>query len=258
MGVFYAPWRSKTEHQMLLIFLHFFCSFFEQKKLTQLLSDGMLPFMKRAEQDRAGLDDYRSLLVLDEIARNGNITQRDLSNRLGIALGLVNSYIKNLAIKGYITISTIPRKRYRYYLTPKGFKQKARLACEHLKNFTNLYRRARRDFRELFRGLESRGIRRVALCGVDEIAEIAYLSSREVNVELVGIVDDDRAHGRFFDYQVLPIAEAGKLDAELFIVTSFRGGVSLSERLRQAGIDADRICDIGEGDWLNKITTQGV
>jgi len=44
-------------------------------------------------------DDYRSFLLLDEISRNNEITQRDLSKRLGIALGLINSYIKNLASK---------------------------------------------------------------------------------------------------------------------------------------------------------------
>ncbi len=199
------------------------------------------------------MDDYRSLLVLDEIARNGNVTQRDLSRTLGIALGLVNSYIKNLALKGYITVSAIPRKRYRYYLTPKGFREKTRLALDHLKNFTNLYRTARRDFRELFFAIEKAGIKRVALCGVDEITEIAYLSSKEVDVELSGVVDDEHAGTRFFDYRVLPIKDATGLGAELFIITTFRGGDELSERLVMAGIEKDRICDISEGGWLKKI-----
>ena len=39
----------------------------------------------------------------------------------GIALGLVNSYLKNLIAKGYITVKAIPPKRYTYYLTPTGF-----------------------------------------------------------------------------------------------------------------------------------------
>ncbi len=209
--------------------------------------------MGKKEHERFSIDDYRSLLVLDEIARNGNVTQRDLSRTLGIALGLVNSYIKNLALKGYITISAIPRKRYRYYLTPKGFREKTRLAYEHLRNFTALYRTARRDFRELFFAIEGAGIRRVALCGVDEIAEIAYLSSKEVSVELVGVVDDERAGTSFFDYRVLPINSAPGLDAELFIITTFRGGDELSEKLFKAGIEKSRICDISEGSWLKKI-----
>ena len=58
------------------------------------------------------LDDYRSLQLLDEISKNHELTQRDLSRKLGVALGLINSYLKNLVSKGYITVSTIPRKRY--------------------------------------------------------------------------------------------------------------------------------------------------
>ncbi len=209
--------------------------------------------MNKKDEDRFSIDDYRSLLVLDEIARNGNVTQRDLSRTLGIALGLVNSYIKNLALKGYITISAIPRKRYRYYLTPKGFREKTRLAYEHLKNFTNLYRTARRDFRDLFFSLEKRGIKRVALCGVDEIAEIAYLSSKEVDVELAGILDDQRAGTRFFDYTVHPMKDAMGLGAELFIITTFKGGNELVERLISAGVEKEKICDISEGGWLKRI-----
>ncbi|MDP2753608.1 MAG: winged helix-turn-helix transcriptional regulator [Nitrospirota bacterium] len=95
-------------------------------------------------------DTYKSLLLLDEISKGHPLSQRDLSKRLNIALGLVNSYIKNLVSKGYITIRAIPTKRYAYFLTPKGFAEKTRLTYHHLQNFTNLYREARRDFQKLF------------------------------------------------------------------------------------------------------------
>ncbi|NTW60045.1 MAG: winged helix-turn-helix transcriptional regulator, partial [Nitrospirae bacterium] len=51
---------------------------------------------------------YRDLQILDELANNDALTQRDLSKRMGIALGLVNSYLKNLIAKGYITVRNIP------------------------------------------------------------------------------------------------------------------------------------------------------
>ncbi len=50
--------------------------------------------------------------MLDELSSNGFVTQRDLSRCLGIALGRVNSYIKNLVVEGYITVRSIPPKRY--------------------------------------------------------------------------------------------------------------------------------------------------
>ena len=196
-------------------------------------------------------EEYRSLLVLDEISKNGNVTQRDLSKNLGIALGLVNSYIKNLVSKGYVTVSAIPSKRYKYYLTPTGFTEKTRLTYEHLRNFTNLYRVARRDFGVLFRDLESSGIRKIAFCGVDEIAEIAYLSLKETTLELAAIADDGKQGTKFFGQSVVSIKELKEHCPELIVITSHRTE-ELRSSLLSAGVRGESILDISNGGWIKK------
>jgi DNA-binding MarR family transcriptional regulator len=203
-------------------------------------------------------DDYRSLQLLDEISRNNELTQRDLSKNLGIALGLINSYIKNLVSRGYITVSAIPKNRYKYYLTPKGFREKTRLTYEHLRNFTNLYRVARKDFLQLFNAIEKSGIKKITFCGIDEVTEIAYLSLKEVELELVGVVDDIKKGERFFDYTVSPIEEATSIESELNVLTSFNRGGEITEALIKCGIIEDRICDISKGGWLKKIEKKGM
>ncbi len=199
------------------------------------------------------LDDYRSLLLLDEISKNDKLTQRDLSKNLGIALGLINSYIKNLASKGYITVSTIPKNRYKYYLTPFGLKEKTRLTYHHLQNFTNLYRVARRDFKTLFHNIAKSDIKRVALCGADEIAEIAYLSLKEVDLDLVGVVDNENAGEKFFGHDVIPIKDVSSLNYDIIIITSLKRGEELTNKLREEGVVEEKICDISRGSWLKKI-----
>ena len=62
------------------------------------------------DEKQGNQDTYKSLLLLDEISKGEALSQRDLSKKLNIALGLVNSYIKNLVSKGYITIKAIPAK----------------------------------------------------------------------------------------------------------------------------------------------------
>ena len=91
-------------------------------------------------------DSYKSLQLLDEISKGEPLSQRDLSKKLNLALGLVNSYLKNLVSKGYITIKTIPAKRYTYYLTPKGFSEKTRLTYQLLQDYTNIYRDSTQRF----------------------------------------------------------------------------------------------------------------
>ncbi len=203
------------------------------------------------------MDGYKYLLVLDEISRDDSLTQRDLSKRLGIALGLINSYMKNLASKGYITVSQIPRKRYKYYLTPKGFQEKTRLTYAHLRNFTNLYRVARKDFRLLFQAVGRDNVRRIVFCGVDEVTEIAYLSLQEAALELIGVVDDRSEGSTFFDHEVMPLSGTMMFEPEVVVITSFQRGEELMRALCDAGVDKGMICDISGGGWLKRIRERG-
>ncbi len=145
------------------------------------------------------LEPMRSLQILDELSGDDSLTQRDISDRLGIALGLVNSYIKNLVRKGYIVVRNISPKRYVYFLTPKGFTEKSRLTFQLLGNYTRVYREARNGLKELFLELKQAGDTRLLFAGMDEVAEIAYITLQETGLELAGIVDDMRAGKDFFE-----------------------------------------------------------
>jgi len=68
--------------------------------------------------------DIRTLKLLEEIDKDYTQSQRDLSNKLDISLGLVNSFVKRLANKGYFKITMIPKNRVKYILTQKGLWKK--------------------------------------------------------------------------------------------------------------------------------------
>lgn len=191
---------------------------------------------KMNNEKQGNQDTYKSLLLLDEISKGEPLSQRDLSKKLNIALGLVNSYIKNLVSKGYITIKAIPPKRYAYYLTPKGFAEKTRLTYHHLQNFTNLYREARRDFKELFNSFYKDGVKSVVFAGADEAAEIAYLSLQEFDIEFAGIVDSEREGKDFFKYKIMPFERIKEIDADFVIVSSFLKRDEIYKRLIEADI----------------------
>ena len=71
--------------------------------------------------------DIRTLSILEEIDQKKSPCQRYLAKKLNISLGLVNSFLKRLAQKGYFKITTIPKNRLKYILTTKGAVEKARL-----------------------------------------------------------------------------------------------------------------------------------
>jgi DNA-binding MarR family transcriptional regulator len=195
--------------------------------------------------DEKILDTYRSFLLLSEISTEQQLSQRELSKRLGIALGLVNSYLKNLVSKGFIRVNNFPKNRYAYLLTPKGFAEKSRLAYQHLSYFSGLYTVARQDYLRLFNALADEGAKGVAFCGIDEVAEIAYLSLKETGLELELALDPDIAGTKFFGMEVVaPTPELLSRNSRI-IITSLKRGEALRGALLEAGVDPTIIFQAG-------------
>jgi DNA-binding MarR family transcriptional regulator len=192
------------------------------------------------------LDSYRSYLLMTEIDHEEPLSQRELARRLGIAVGLVNSYLKNLVGKGFVRIKAFPKNRYSYLLTPQGLAEKSRLAYQHLSYFTGLYTVARQDYLALFRRLEVAGVRQVVFCGVDEVAEIAYLSLRETAIELAAVLDDEKSGSDFFGVRVLSLAEGVEKGGAPLIITSLKRRPQLKDALRSIGVPDGRMFAAGE------------
>lgn len=167
--------------------------------------------------------DQRNLAILSAIDEGDALTQRALAERLGVAVGLTNLYLKRLARKGYIKVTEFPRKplarkRLRYLLTPKGLSEKTRLTYAYLGRSLALYREARETLREALAPLAGR--ERVALYGSGEAAELAYLTLREAGIEPVGVFDREPG-GRFLGMTVRDWRELGREDVDRVVVASF-------------------------------------
>jgi DNA-binding MarR family transcriptional regulator len=193
------------------------------------------------DHNEKSLESYRSLLLLSEITGEEPLSQRELSRRLGIAVGLVNSYLKNLVAKGYVRVKNFPSNRYAYLLTPQGLAEKSRLAYQHLSYFTSLYTVARQDYLDLFRRLEAAGQREVAFCGVDEVAEVAYLSLRETGLKLVAVMDDAHAGEVFFGVPVTKLADGVQPKSMPLVISSLKRRDEILRALETIGIPSARI-----------------
>ena len=147
-------------------------------------------------------EDELVLELLDAIGKRSDISQRHLARHLGVALGLANSYLKRCIRKGLIKIRQAPANRYLYYLTPKGFAEKSRLTAKYLSISFDFYRQASASCTRVLEGCAARGWRRVLLCGVSDLAEIASLRALETDVEIVGVYDADSEQTRFVGLDV--------------------------------------------------------
>lgn len=130
-----------------------------------------------------------TLDLLSAVEANDQHSQRSLARDLGIALGLTNAYVKRCVKRGWIKATQAPPNRYAYYLTPKGFSEKSRLTARYLKSSFSFYRRARSELDDLFELAERSGLKRVALAGRSELAEIALLCAGQYPVEIAAVID---------------------------------------------------------------------
>src|SRR3982751_5896209 len=87
--------------------------------------------------------------LLESVERGGEQSQRRLASELGVALGLVNAYLKRCVNKGLVKVSEAPARRYAYYLTPQGFAEKSRLTVDYLSYSFSFFRTARADCAEV-------------------------------------------------------------------------------------------------------------
>ena len=190
--------------------------------------------------------DIRSLQILEEIGSNHSSTQRGLATKLNISLGLVNSFIKRLAKKGYVKITTIPRNRLMYILTPKGFSEKSRLTYEFISYSLHFYKKALGNLLDLLSELETRGVKKVVFYGSGDLAEIAFISLKATEIELMGVVDDAKKGQQFLDFTVKSIEELGALEFDRVIIVTLEPKGDVCNRLQQKKVPWEKIITLDE------------
>jgi len=153
-------------------------------------------------------------LMLDAIESDDRVTQRGLAAELGIALGLTNIYLKRCINKGLIKVRKAPAKRYAYYLTAKGFSEKARLTAKFLTRSLSFFRHAREDCSDLFLASKAKGYQKVAFVGAGDLCEIAILAALDSGLEVTVIFDETTNRQRLAGTPVVrSFAELAEVDA---------------------------------------------
>ncbi len=186
------------------------------------------------------LQGQRDLLLLTEVERDGAVTQRSLASKLGVALGLTNLYLKRLVRKGYIKITTIPSHRVRYLLTPQGFAEKSRLTYLYMEYSLSHYRDMRARLREALSQAAQNGAKRVVIYGTGELAEMAYLSLREMHMTLVGFVDDSQQEA-FLSYPVWPPEVLSEWEFDAVLLADFDQTAGHRTKLGQCHVPDSKI-----------------
>ena len=192
----------------------------------------------------------RIVLGLLNSVGDGATSQRHIAAELGVALGLVNAYLKRCMKKGLVKVKEAPSRRYAYYLTPHGFTEKSRLTVEYLSSSFSFYRQARADCAEMFAIAQARNFQRLALLGKSDLAEVAILSAAESGVSIVAVVDPDKSAPSFAGKSVVASFDDLPVPVDAVILTDLR--VPYTEVLKLFGphrVFAPKLLGLNTQSW---------
>lgn len=183
----------------------------------------------------------RELNILSEIEADPEISQRQLSLRVGIALGLTNVLLRNLAQKGYIRATKANWRRWIYALTPDGFSHKMRLTAAYVNKVLDHYQKVRQTLREQLEPLGLHSESQIAICGTGEFAELVYLGLKELDIREIEVFGRPKVAGeKFIGLPVRDIAELRPRNYDQVVVADPGVLQEFTKRNPLRGSDANR------------------
>lgn len=199
----------------------------------------------RSRNEQIGPNDvpsYRELQVLSEVEGSPTITQRELSQRVGIALGLTNAVLRNLMKRGYVRATQAGWKRWLYAITPEGFSHKVRLTVAYVHRVLDHYQKVRQTLREQLEPLALHQESRIAIYGTGEFAELVYLGLRDMDIEEMDFFTSEMSDGlRFLG---TPVRDIGTLQTDNYdwiVVASLASSKAVCNTLKDQGVAAEKL-----------------
>ena len=188
-------------------------------------------------------EEIRELRLLEELERNPIISQRQLSHKFNIALGVTNACLRRMVRKGWIRIRGLSHRKVGYYLTPIGFAEKTKLTLHMISYTIQHYSELKKMISQRLLEMEREGFHRIVFYGISDEMEVAYITLQGVNLKLVGIVEDD---GKFkpqilLGYELEPVSRIKELKPDCILITSLEENDLKKERLKNL-LDIRQIC----------------
>jgi DNA-binding MarR family transcriptional regulator len=143
--------------------------------------------------------------TLLELKENPSLSQRSLSSKLNISLGLTNSILKNLISRGWLKAKKDTGRKLLYIITPKGMANVSRLMYNRFQETFHYYHYAKDLLTAYLIKLYQQGEKAVNIYGTGQLAEITYYAGISTPLKLNAIITDDPSKEKFLGQQTISI-----------------------------------------------------
>jgi DNA-binding Lrp family transcriptional regulator len=121
--------------------------------------------------------------IMNEISDNKNISQRQLSKKLGLSLGTINVLINKMIKEGVIKMEQVSQKQVAYMLTPSGMVGKAKKTVEYLKVHYRAIYETREKIKLILGNVSLEYEKIIVLKSDDEMGNLIELAVNEYRTE---------------------------------------------------------------------------
>ncbi|MDY0277604.1 MAG: winged helix-turn-helix transcriptional regulator [Acholeplasma sp.] len=179
---------------------------------------------------------YKEYMILDLVEKNKDITQREISKTVGIAVSMVNDYINDYEKKGLIKRKRHSTKNVEYFVTRKGTERRKLLNIWYLKSAHSVYLSAKDNITMFLNQIIDKGFKRILLYGAGEVAEIMLQVMNDDNtlpLEVIAVIDDDKEkqNAIIVNTPIISTDQIKLYEHDGILVSSFKHHVSINNKL---------------------------
>lgn len=194
---------------------------------------------------------YKEFMILDIIEKNPNITQRDMSNELGISVSMVNAYLDTFEANDFIKRVKHSSKDVDYHITKKGIERKKFLNIGYLSSAQSLYNSAKENIEKFLFQIVDKGCRNILLYGAGEVCEIllsTLISNPVIKLKCLAIIDDDlnKLGKKIVGVSIIGRSQVRDFEHDGILISSFINKDMIHEKLLEISYEKNRILNFFE------------
>ncbi len=194
---------------------------------------------------------YKEFMILDLIEKDANITQREISKTIGVAVSMINSYIENFVEKGLIKKKKHSTKTVEYFVTKKGMERRKLLNIWYLKSSHEVYLSAKDNIIKFLNQIINKGFKKILLYGAGEVAEIMLQVMNDDNnipLEVLAVVDDDmtRENEIIVNLPIISKENINQFDHDGILVSSYKHHEVIRRNLVEINYPLEQIIEFFE------------
>lgn len=189
---------------------------------------------------------YKEFLLLDLIEKNSRVTQRELSEKIGASLSMINAYIDENESKGYLERLYLSNKNLEYHITKKGIERKKLLYISYLKASHSIYSVAKENILSFLNQIIEKGFKRIFFYGAGEVAEImlnVVNEDKSIPLNIIGVIDDEitKQNKLFVHVPVVDINDIIEVEHDGLLISSYTHNDYIYNKLVSRNYDTNKI-----------------